>query len=199
MDESVRKAMAKWPDVPALYDWLRLDATGRWYVKGELITHRGLIDYIGRNYECDNAGRWFFQNGPQRGYVSLDYTPWVLHVDSSGTLCNHVGTPVTPGGSATVDDEGNLLIETGNGVGLVDSDSLPTVIEGLVDGGGNPLNEDDLAGLIAGDASADPYLNIVGQRLPLGCLPRVQVPAHFGFIARPQADDSANNGSATPS
>lgn len=190
MDESVRKAMARWPDVPALYGWLRLDATGRWYVQGELITHRGLIEYIGRNYACDQAGRWFFQNGPQRGYVHLDYTPWILHVDSSGTLRNHVGTAITPGSCAAIDDQGNLLVDSERGVGLIDPDSLPTVIEGLVDSAGNPASEDALTAIMAGDASGDIRLDIAGQQLALERVPRAEVPVRFGYVSNPHPDDS---------
>ncbi len=191
MDESVRKAMAKWPDVPALYGWLRLDATGRWYVRDELITHRGLIEYIGRNYECDEAGRWFFQNGPQRGYVHLDYTPWILHVDSSGELRNHVGAAVIPNSLAAVDDEGNLLIDTEHGIGMVDPDSLPTVIEGLTDSAGNPASEEALAAVMAGDASGDLHLALGDQRLPMVRIPRAEVPGRFGFVSDPQPEESA--------
>ena len=30
MDQSVKDAIARWPDVPAAYGWLSLDARGRW-------------------------------------------------------------------------------------------------------------------------------------------------------------------------
>ncbi|HMN64893.1 MAG TPA: DUF2946 family protein, partial [Burkholderiaceae bacterium] len=30
MDEQVLHAMARWPDVPAVWGWLRLDRRGRW-------------------------------------------------------------------------------------------------------------------------------------------------------------------------
>ena len=35
MDEMVRQAMAKWPNVPACYGWLGLDARGQWYMRDE--------------------------------------------------------------------------------------------------------------------------------------------------------------------
>ena len=34
MDEIVARAMQKWPDVPNVYRWLRLDRRGNWLVKG---------------------------------------------------------------------------------------------------------------------------------------------------------------------
>ena len=91
MDDIVRQAMAKWPNVPHCYGWLGLDERGNWYmrddrvqaagafpaVKGSLLRHEKLIDFIQRNYEHDPQGQWFFQNGPQRVYVELQATPWI--------------------------------------------------------------------------------------------------------------------------
>ncbi len=95
MDEIVKAALKKWPNVPHCYDWLALDARGDWYmrderiqaagpfpqVKGSKITHEKLREFIHRNYLADERGAWFFQNGPQRVYVTLELTPhiWRLH------------------------------------------------------------------------------------------------------------------------
>ena len=75
MEDWVLRALAKWPDVPALFGWLSLDRRGRWYVRGEPISRPQIIDTIGRNYAADEQGRWYFQNGPQRGYVSCETAP----------------------------------------------------------------------------------------------------------------------------
>ena len=91
MDDIVKAALAKWPNVPHCYGWLGLDARGNWYMrddktqaqgpfvqsKGSLLRHDKLIDFIQRNYEADAEGRWFFQNGPQRVYVELEATPYI--------------------------------------------------------------------------------------------------------------------------
>jgi hypothetical protein len=193
MDESVRKAMEKWPEVPALYGWLRLDATGRWHLKGEPITHRGLIDFINRNYQPDEHGRWYFQNGPQRGYVSLDYTPWILHIDSAGQLRTHTGDTATPADRAAIDDQGNLLIDTTSGAGLLDPDALPIVSEWLTDARGAPASDNALEAVMAGDDRDTIHLNIDGRHLPLQRIPRAEVPARFGFISRPRPDDNDDN------
>src|SRR5215207_10598098 len=79
MDDIVRQALKKWPNVPHCYDWLALDARGDWYmrderiqaagpfpkVKGSRIEHEKLREFIARNYDHDDSGAWFFQNGPQ--------------------------------------------------------------------------------------------------------------------------------------
>jgi hypothetical protein len=77
MDSVVARAMAKWPNVPAVYGWLSLDRRGNWLIKGERITNGALREFIARNYEAQADGRWYFQNGPQRVYVTLAYTPLV--------------------------------------------------------------------------------------------------------------------------
>ena len=113
MDDIVKAAMAKWPNVPHCYGWLGLDARGNWYMrddnaqaagafcaaspepgrqlasKGSLLKHDKLIDFIQRNYAADDSstsqakGQWFFQNGPQRVYVELEATPFVWRVGST--------------------------------------------------------------------------------------------------------------------
>ncbi|MEN9551441.1 MAG: hypothetical protein RI896_1382, partial [Pseudomonadota bacterium] len=65
MDDLVKQAMAKWPNVPDCYGWLGLDERGHWYLrddaaqasgsfqsgaKGSLLRHDKLIEFIHRNY-----------------------------------------------------------------------------------------------------------------------------------------------------
>ena len=82
MDEMVARSLAKWPNVPAVYGWLALDRRGNWLIKGERIANRALREFIARNYEADERGCWFFQNGPQRVFVVLDFAPFVYRVVS---------------------------------------------------------------------------------------------------------------------
>jgi Protein of unknown function (DUF2946) len=132
MDDIVRQAIAKWPNVPHCYGWLGLDARGSWYMRddrvqaagpfpqsrGAVLRHAKLIDFIHRNYERDDAGRWFFQNGPQRVYVELEAAPWVLRLNSDGQVETHTGRRVEV--LATfVDEKGRLFAEADAGVGLV--------------------------------------------------------------------------------
>ena len=94
MDDSVLRAMAKWPNVPAVYGWLALDRRGRWLLRDEPIANRAAVRFIDRNYGVDDGGRWYFQNGPQRVFVRLDYTPWVLRLRVDGGLDTHTGLAV---------------------------------------------------------------------------------------------------------
>lgn len=185
MDDSVRRAMARWPDVPAVYGWLRLDVAGRWLVRGEPVLHHGLIEFIGRNYHRDEHGRWFFQNGPQRVYVALDYMPWVLHVDSGGHLRTHTGLTIGSVQQACVDEDGELLLATDAGAGLIDADSLPTAAEWLVDARGEPIDAEALAEALAGEYT-DVHFAYAGTNATLIPIARSDVAEHFGFVATPQ-------------
>ena len=60
MDEAVRRAINKWPNVPAVYGWLALDRRGRWLLRGEPIANPVITAFIARNYERDTLGQWYF-------------------------------------------------------------------------------------------------------------------------------------------
>jgi Protein of unknown function (DUF2946) len=122
MDAAVARAMAKWPNVPAVYGWLGLDRRGNWLIKGERIANHALREFIARNYEADSAGRWYFQNGPQRVYVSLAYTPLVVHYQGD-ELRDHCGRAFAAG-AAYADDEGSVLIEGAGTIALLDDRDL---------------------------------------------------------------------------
>jgi hypothetical protein len=133
MDDIVKQALKKWPNVPHCHGWLGLDARGDWYMrderaqaagpfprpKGSRIEHEKLREFIERNYEVDGtSGAWFFQNGPQRVYVELEAAPWVWRLAAGGSITSHTGRAATFG-SAWLDEGGRLFIHTELGFGLV--------------------------------------------------------------------------------
>jgi hypothetical protein len=133
MDEIVKAALKKWPNVPACRGWLGLDARGDWYmrddriqaagpfprVKGSRLLHDKLVAFIGRNYERDAAsGGWFFQNGPQRVWVELEAAPWVWRVDAQGAVASHTGRAAAVR-SAWLDEHGRLFLDSDIGLGIV--------------------------------------------------------------------------------
>ena len=122
MDESVVRSMAKWPDVPDVYGWLSLDRRGNWLIKGERIGNAALRDFIGRNYQPDARGCWYFQNVPQRVFVKLAYTPLVLHFEGEALL-DHCARPFQQE-QAFQDEEGSVLILGRHGIGLLDDRDL---------------------------------------------------------------------------
>ena len=103
--------------------------------KGSLLLHDKLIEFIQRNYESDAAGRWFFQNGPQRVYVELEATPFIWRVDATP------GFPVTahtgqPAGAqrCVLDEQGRLYLETNLGFGLVHTQDMAYAADAVEQG-----------------------------------------------------------------
>jgi len=126
MDDIVARSMAKWPDVPDVYGWLSLDRRGNWLIKGERIGNAAFRDFISRNYAADERGCWYFQNGPQRVFVALAYTPLVLHLEGGNAgeaLLDHCGRPFQPE-QAYLDEEGSVLMQGKPGAGLLDDRDL---------------------------------------------------------------------------
>jgi hypothetical protein len=128
MDDAVARSLARWPNVPAVYGWLALDRRGNWRIKGERIGNAALRDFIARNYAADERGCWFFQNGPQRVYVALAYTPFVVHHEGE-RLVDHCGHPAAAL-ETWLDDEGSVLIRAEQGIALLDDRDLERYAEG---------------------------------------------------------------------
>jgi hypothetical protein len=146
MDDLVRQAMAKWPHVPDCYGWLGLDSRGQWLMrddrvqtlgafqssvpgaKGSVLRHDKLIEFIGRNYESDAQGRWYFQNGPQRVYVELERAPWVWRVSADGSITSHTGKS-TSMLQCLMDEHGHVYLHTPLGLGLVHTLDVQVVAE----------------------------------------------------------------------
>jgi hypothetical protein len=142
VDDIVRAALVKWPNVPHCTGWLALDARGDWYLRddaaqaggpfpysrGSRLEHVGLREFIGRNYASDEGGAWFFQNGPQRVFVELEVMPWVWRLnvpvpsaesaDGQPQIHSHTGIEASYR-STCVDEHGRVFIETDLGWGLV--------------------------------------------------------------------------------
>ena len=187
MDEIVIRSMLKWPDVPAVYGWLSLDRRGSWMIKNvsgrfERIANPAVNEFIGRNYAADAQGRWYFQNGPQRVFVALDYTPRVYRLDDAGEgLLAHTGAAPRALKTLFVDDAGALLLETELGVGVLLDRDLPAFVERLTDpSGGAPerMLED-----VARGQEARALLR--GASVRVAPIRGAEVPRLFGFVQHP--------------
>ncbi len=147
MDDLVLQAMAKWPNVPDCFGWLGLDARGDWYMrdesaqavgsfaqsKGSRLQHEKLIAFIERNYAADHAGRWYFQNGPQRVFVELEVAPWVWRIQPDGGIQSHSGQSARLQRS-WVDELGRLFLETELGFGLVHTQDVQLAVDPIEQG-----------------------------------------------------------------
>ena len=175
MDDLVRQAMAKWPNVPDCYGWLGLDSRGQWHMrddrvqalgrfqsgvpgaKGSILRHEKLIDFIQRTYEPDAQGCWYFQNGPQRVYVELESTPWIWRLDANFTPVAHTGHS-TRVWSCLVDEMGKVYLHTPLGLGLVHTMDVDAVARAIDK----------------------------GLWTPEDCMSQ-DLPGRFGFVPSPQA------------
>ena len=194
MDEAVLRGMAKWPDVPAVYGWLSLDRRGSWLIKGAHITNPTVSAFIGRNYERDSAGRWFFQNGPQRVFVAIEYTPFVYRVMNADksplAIESHTGLAVASLTGAWIDENGALLIETEHGIGVIDDRDLDKMLPALIDANGTPVPEaalDQLMQLIQEGRAAPLWLKFGEANVKVEPVKSDEVPSRFGFDAEPAA------------
>ena len=187
MDEIVQRAIAKWPNVPAVFGWLSLDSRGNWAIKGERIQNKVITDFIGRNYGCDSDGRWFFQNGPQKVFATLEYTPWVLRTEGpdSARLITHTGTSVSTPEAAWLDDGGQLLIEFKGQIGVVHDHDLAALVPYIHDEQGRP-GEDPTVLAIAATKPGHAWLQLANGSVQLGNISRQELPARFRYNPDPQ-------------
>lgn len=191
MDEIVERAMRKWPNVPNVFGWLRLDRRGQWRLKdrsGEFstISNPAVNAFIGRNYGCDERGRCFFQNGPQRVFVSLDCAPWVWRYED-GLLRTHTGLAAGPARELMVDEQGALLLAaapegTALAPGVVSDRDLQDFTARLL--ADNPALGDE-AGLLA-LAARGGELMVLGERVPAACVNSAALAARYGFDPDPR-------------
>lgn len=200
MDQSVKDAIARWPNVPAVYGWLSLDGRGRWRLHpqgqaaeggaGESITNTQILDFINRNYEHDEAGRWYFQNGPQRVFVRLDGAPYVLRLsDNNHGLLTHTDVTVAAVSHWWLDDAGQLYATTPAGAGIVMDRDLPALLERLVTESGAPLL-DTLADLAPAQRITVSWPGVYAAA-PLAAITRQDVAQRLEFDANPSANPSA--------
>jgi Protein of unknown function (DUF2946) len=218
MDDIVRQALAKWPDVPACHGWLLLDRRGNWRMRDEAvqseqglgtpIRHAALNAFIVRNYDVDESGQWYFQNGPQRVYVELEYTPWVVRLieGSDGTLglSDQTGTQWEPDG-CWLDDRGAIVF-TGHvagdpreRVGVLHDHDLDLFADRLEDGetgGASTAGVADMRDVsevpdipdipeMPGDDQRQHFVWQDGTLLPVQAIRAEELGQRFGFVASP--------------
>jgi Protein of unknown function (DUF2946) len=182
VDEIVKAALKKWPNVPHCHGWLALDARGDWYmrddrvqragpfpqVKGSRIQHDKLREFIERNYDHDERGCWFFQNGPQRVYVELEAAPWIWRIGSGAAITSHTGRAARFE-SAWLDERGRLFLATDIGAGIVHTLDMEAASDAVEHGTWTPQ-----------DTAFE------------------TLPARFGYRLSPAADAAAGAGTQLP-
>lgn len=181
------EAAAPWPESPDVYGYLSLDPRGHWRLRGDAVGRDSLIAHLNSHYQHDDAGRWFVQNGWQRVFVTLAYTPLVARVSGDGRLVAHTGTPLFEVTSAYIDDSGDLLFGTPLGASLLDDNDLAWALDRLRTDSG-PVTESALAeglALPSGRSTALRFVTPGGPTVPVVRLDRAHAPDTLGFVPRP--------------
>ena len=200
MDNSVLESIKRWPNVPAVYGWLSLNARGQWRLhpdgqahaggEGQAITNPQILTFINRNYASDDQGQWFFQNGPQRVYVRLDAAPWILFADDAqAQLSTHTGLVATQISQAWMDGEGRVFLQTEHGPGMVVDRDLQRFLTGAVTDQGQALEywwaDSDLHQCLV--TGFNPTWQGFTAPLPMQRLaPDTPLDTHLRFVANPQ-------------
>jgi hypothetical protein len=195
MDDIVKQAMAKWPNVPHCYGWLGLDARGAWRMRDERAQHFGepgdkviqaaLLGFINRNYAADEQGCWYFQNGPQRVYLNLEATPYIARTDPQQGLVLHTGEAFGTLERAFMTEQGELILQGGGKVAQLDDRDLVQLMPAL-ELDGKPAADDELMAWVDG-APGQLVLRYQELLVPVERIARDSVPTHFHFQRAPTA------------
>ena len=199
-DTSVITAMAKWPNVPDVYNWLMLDARGRYRIRArdyeqsgrfDTIGNAAVVEFIGRNTMQDDAGRWYFQNGPQRVFFKLECTPFVARLQPQGMPLLHTGAVVARVDAVWVDEHAAAILETERGPALIDDRDNSLFINGLKPLVGEVLDDTSLEEWLQKPVLGLLTWEMCGMRVPVGPIMRAELPSRFHYVAAPQPPDGA--------
>ena len=199
--------LPRWPNVPACYGWLSLDARGCWRLQDETISHPGMIAFLNANYTCGADGSWLVNNGPQRVYVTLESAPWILRLQPDRQFLTHTGRCVSPRGDIWLDRDGRVFMDTDAGPAALDDRDLAMLFAEVCNAAGEAASESDVLALMASagatpqpggesappsteESATDPAL-LQWHSIPVRSLRHEHAAARFGFVANPNPADAA--------
>jgi hypothetical protein len=198
MDEIVKQAMAKWPNVPHCYGWLALDARGNWRMRderaqkqnlaGDRIGNAALTGFINRNYLCDAQGRWYFQNGPQRVYVNLEATPFIARTDPTNGFVLHTGEALAAIDAAWMMENGLLVLQDGERIAQIDDRDMVQCLARIHINGRSADDDRLLSWLDEPSDTSRVSLEFAGKHLPIERIGQSELAGKFGFSRQPQPD-----------
>jgi len=193
MDEIVKQAMAKWPNVPHCYGWLALDARGNWRMRderaqhfnrpGDKLNNPALVGFIVRNYQKDERGCWYFQNGPQRVYLNLEATPFIARTDPLHGFALHTGAPLGVPDQAWLTEAGELILHSGDVLAQLDDRDFAQVLP-LLELDGTPVSDEALLDWLE-HADGALVLRTAGRAVPVSPIARADV-EQLGFRRMPE-------------
>jgi hypothetical protein len=193
MDDIVKQAMAKWPNVPHCYGWLALDARGAWRMRdeaaqragapGDKLNNAALVGFINRNYQIDERGCWYFQNGPQRVYVNLEATPFIARTDPGQGLVLHTGQTMPAPEQVFMLDSGGIAVRAGEQLAQLDDRDVAQLLQ-AIELDGKPVGDEELMAWLDNGAG-QLTLRWQDRRIAIERLKAADAPQRFGFVQRP--------------
>jgi hypothetical protein len=193
MDDIVKQAMAKWPNVPHCYGWLALDARGVWRMRDEAAQQAGapgdklsntiLVGFINRNYQRDERGCWYFQNGPQRVYVNLEATPFIARTDPGQGFTLHTGEAMPAPEQVYMLEAGSIVLRAGERLAQLDDRDVAQLLQAM-ELDGKPVTDEGLLAWLEG-GSGRLALRWQGRDIEVERLGADEAPRRFGFVQRP--------------
>ena len=193
MDDIVKQAMAKWPNVPYCYGWLALDARGAWRMRdeaaqragapGDKLTNAALVGFIARNYLSDERGCWYFQNGPQRVYVNLEATPFIARTDPARGLVLHTGQAMPAPEQVFMFDTGGIALRAGEQLAQLDDRDVAQLLPAM-ELDGKPVADEGLMAWLE-DGPGRLALRWQGREIAVERLAFDEAARRFGFVQRP--------------
>jgi hypothetical protein len=193
MDDIVKQAMAKWPNVPHCYGWLALDARGNWRMRdeaaqrangpGDKLTNPTLVGFINRNYGHDGKGNWYFQNGPQRVYVNLEATPFIARTDPAQGFVLHTGQPMPEIDAVFMTEAGAVVLQSGEVVAQLDDRDAAQVLARM-ELEGRPASIEAILACLEDDAE-ELSLVLGERRLRVERLVTEALQRRFGYVQLP--------------
>jgi hypothetical protein len=195
MDDIVKQAMAKWPNVPHCYGWLALDARGVWRMRdeaaqgaeapGDKLGNAALVGFINRNYHHDERGCWYFQNGPQRVYVNLEATPFIARTDPSQGFVLHTGQPMAAPEEVFMLDSGGIVLRAGEQLAQLDDRDVAQLLQSM-ELDGKPVGDEELmAWLSKSEGAGQLSLRWQDRRIAIERLRDHEAAQRFNFVQRP--------------
>jgi hypothetical protein len=195
MDDIVKQAMAKWPNVPHCYGWLALDARGGWRMRdeaaqrgglaGDRLTNAALVGFINRNYQHDERGCWYFQNGPQRVYVNLEATPFIARTDPAQGLLLQTGQALASVERAFLTVDGEAIVQGGAVIAQLDDRDVAQWL-GRLELDGKPVADEALMAWLGG-APGQLMLAYGGRKVRVERVVGAELPGMFGYVRTPAA------------
>jgi hypothetical protein len=167
---------------------MRDEAAQRADAPGDKLTNAALVGFINRNYQRDERGCWYFQNGPQRVFVNLEATPFIARSDPAHGFVLHTGQPMAAPEQAFMLESGGIVLRAGEQLAQLDDRDVAQLLA-AIELDGKPVADEALMAWL-GNGAGRLTLRWQGWEIALERLRIEDAAQRFGFIQRPDRLDA---------